>query len=62
MSDVINVMDLAIEVMNAERRIFSHMAACVTVMLNMEVLIEHMRIKDLHGTKGEVFLQNKKIY
>lgn len=55
-------MHLAIEVMNVGRINFSHMAAGVTVILKMEIVLEHMRIKDLHGTNGEMLLQDQEIY
>lgn len=47
---------LAIEVMIAERRTCSHMAVGITVILNMKMGIEHMGVKDLHGTKEEMLL------
>lgn len=59
---VIIVMVLAIKAMNVGIRDFSHMAANITNILNMEVVIEHMGFKDLHGTKGEVPLQDQEIH
>lgn len=55
-------MDLAIEVVNVKRITFSHMVVGIIVMLNMKVVIENMGVKDLHGTKREMFLQEQEIY
>lgn len=49
---VIIAMDLAIEVMNVGRGKFSHMTVGIEAMLNMEMDIEHMEVKDLHENTG----------
>lgn len=47
-------MELVIEVLNAGRRTYSHMEDSIETMLNLEMDIEHMEVRDLHATKGEM--------
>lgn len=55
-------MDLAIESLSAGRRTCSHMEAGIKAMLNIEMNIEHMEVKKLHETKGEMPLQVQEVH
>lgn len=52
MLSIITAMDLAIESLNEGRGTCSHMKAGITTMLYRKLDIEHMEVRDLHGTKG----------
>lgn len=60
--NVIIAMDLGIEVMNVGIGKFIHMTIGTVAMINMEMGIEHMRDKGLHGTKGEIPLQDQEVH
>lgn len=53
---------LAIESLNAKRGTCSHMEASVTTMLYRKVDIEHLEVRDLYGTKGEMSLQEQEVH
>lgn len=69
---VIKVMDLAIKAMNEERRSLRHMAVLplslptklqdIATMVSMEEMKKYIGDKDLHGTKGEILLQDQEVY
>lgn len=51
-------MVLAIESLNVGRGTCSHKEANITILYR-KVNIVHMEVKDLHGTKGEISLQEQ---
>lgn len=53
---VITTMELAIEVMKDGRWTSSHMEADIPAMLKSEMDMEHMEVRNLHGTKEEISL------
>lgn len=53
---VITAMVLAIESLNAGRRTCSHIEASIEAIINIEMDIEHMEVRDLHGTKEKMSL------
>lgn len=59
---VIIAMVLAIKCLNVGRGTCSHMEASTTTMLCRKVDIEHLEIKDLHGTKGKMSMYEQEVH
>lgn len=61
MLSIITTMVLAIESLNVRRGTYSHMEAGITILCR-KVNLEHLEVRDLHGAKGGMSLQEKKVH
>lgn len=59
---VITAMVLAIKSLNAGKRTYNHIEAGIETMLCKMVNTEHMEVKDLPETKGEMSLKEKEVH